>query len=208
MKKMSQNLKQILKIIKKYKIQIICIIIIILSIISVIIQYIDKNNNMKVNSKDVTSKDEKIAVYVNGAVKNSGVYYLNSGARMYELLDLCGGVTEKADINNINLAKKLADSDMITIPEKNIKSNILDENDETEYDNLFDEVDTKSDGKVNINTASKSELMSINGIGEQTANKIIEYRSTTKFNEIEDIMNVNGIGSSKFENIKNYICVY
>ena len=49
--------------------------------------------------------------------------------------------------------------------------------------------------------------MSVNGIGEQTANKIIEYRSTTKFNEIEDIMNVNGIGNSKFENIKNYICV-
>ena len=197
-------MKKIKQIIKKYKIQIICIVIIILSIISVIIQYVDKNNYMKVNSKNVNNKDGKIAVYINGAVKNPGVYYLNENARMYELLDMCGGTLEGADINSINLAKKLNDSDMITInEEKNKLCNLRD----GEYDDLFENNNTENNGKVNINEASKSELMSVNGIGEQTANKIIEYRSTTKFNEIEDIMNVNGIGNSKFENIKNYICV-
>ena len=197
-------MKKIKQIIKKYKIQIICIVIIILSIISVIIQYVDKNNYMKVNSKNVNNKDGKIAVYINGAVKNPGVYYLNENARMYELLDMCGGTLEGADINSINLAKKLNDSDMITIKEeKNKLCNLRD----GEYDDLFENNNTENNGKVNINEASKSELMSVNGIGEQTANKIIEYRSTTKFNEIEDIMNVNGIGNSKFENIKNYICV-
>lgn len=197
-------MKKIKQIIKKYKIQIICIVIIILSIISVIIQYVDKNNYMKVNSKNVNNKDGKIAVYINGAVKNPGVYYLNENARMYELLDMCGGTLEGADINSINLAKKLNDSDMITIKEeKNKLCNLRN----SEYDDLFENDNTENNGKVNINEASKSELMSVNGIGEQTANKIIEYRSTTKFNEIEDIMNVNGIGNSKFENIKNYICV-
>lgn len=189
------KINKIIKFVKKYKTYILCITIIILSIISVIIQYIDKNNKINVNSITSEEKEEKIAVYINGAVKNPGVYYLETNARLYELLDICGGITENADINNINLAKKLVDSDMITITEK-----------QDEIENIDYELEESSD-KVNINTASKSELMSLNGIGEQTANNIINYRETIKFNDIEDLMNVNGIGISKYENIKDYICV-
>ncbi|MEG0872751.1 MAG: ComEA family DNA-binding protein [Clostridia bacterium] len=61
--------------------------------------------------------------------------------------------------------------------------------------------------KININTASQTELMELNGVGESTAKKIINYRKTTPFNEIEDIMEVPGIGESKFANIKDKICV-
>lgn len=190
-----QKINKIIKFVKKYKTYILCITIIILSIISVIIQYIDKNNKINVNSITSEEKEEKIAVYINGAVKNPGVYYLETNARLYELLDICGGITENADINNINLAKKLVDSDMITITEK-----------QDEIENIDYELEESSD-KVNINTASKSELMSLNGIGEQTANNIINYRETIKFNDIEDLMNVNGIGISKYENIKDDICV-
>ena len=60
---------------------------------------------------------------------------------------------------------------------------------------------------VNINTASKSELMTIKGIGDKKAEKIIEYRTSNKFLKIEDIMNVSGIGEAMFEKIKNYITV-
>lgn len=60
---------------------------------------------------------------------------------------------------------------------------------------------------VNINTASAEELMSLNGIGEKTAEAIIEYRKNTPFEKPEDIMNVKGIGEKKYENIKNSICV-
>lgn len=190
-----QKINKIIEIIKKYKTYILCLTIIILSIISVIIQYIDKNNQINVNSITSEEKENKIAVYINGAVKNPGVYYLEENARLYELLDICGGITKNADINNINLARKLVDSDMITIMEKQDETEII------EY-----ELDEGSN-KVNINTASKSELMSLNGIGEQTANKIIEYRETIKFNDIEDLMNVSGIGASKYENIKDDICV-
>lgn len=191
-------MKNSLKIIKKYKIQIFCMAIIIVSIISVIIQYLDKNNEMKVNSQTVKNKDNKIAVYINGAIKNPGVYYLEQDARLYQLLDVCGGINENADINNINLAKKLVDSDMITIPEKR-KINELDE------EEIFDE--ERNDNKININTATKSELMSLNGIGEQTAQKIIDYRKENYFSDVEDLLNVNGIGQSKYESIKEYICV-
>ena len=185
---------------KKYKTYIICIIIIILSIISVIFQYVQKNNQMKVNLNKIENKEDKIAVYINGAVKNPGVYYLNQNSRLYELLDICGGVTDSADINNINLAKRLVDSDMITISEKK-----LEDLNEQKSEDYFD--DDNANEKININTASKEELMTLSGVGEQTANKIIEYRKNIRFNEIEDLMNVNGVGNSKFESIKNYICV-
>ena len=60
---------------------------------------------------------------------------------------------------------------------------------------------------VNINTASAEELMKLKGVGEKTAEKIIEYRRETPFETIEDIMNVNGIGEKKFEDIRDMICV-
>lgn len=60
-------------------------------------------------------------------------------------------------------------------------------------------------GAVNINTASKEELMTLKGIGEATAEAIIEYRKENKFTKIEDIKNVKGIGDKKFESIKEDI---
>lgn len=189
-----KKINKILEIIKKYKTYIICITIIILSIISIIIQYIDKNNKINLNSVTTEDKQEKIAVYINGEVNNPGVYYLDPNSRLYELLDMCGGITEKANINNINLARKLVDSDMITITEKT-------------KENLEYLEESENSDKVNINTASKEEIMTLNGIGEQTAIKIIEYRETNRFNEIEDLMNVKGIGVSKYEVIKDDICV-
>jgi len=188
-----KKITKVLEIIKKYKTYILCIAIIILSIISVIIQYFDRNNKINLNSVTAKQKQEKIAVYINGEVNNPGVYYLEPNSRLYELLDMCGGVTENANINNVNLSKKLVDSDMITITKK--------------VDDNLEYIEDIEEGKVNINNASKEELMTLNGIGEQTASKIIEYRETTKFNDIEDLMNVSGIGTSKFEGIKEDICV-
>ena len=61
---------------------------------------------------------------------------------------------------------------------------------------------------MNINTAKQTELETLPGIGPSTAQKIIDYRSKNgKFDSIEDIQNVNGIGDAKFENIKDIICV-
>lgn len=62
-------------------------------------------------------------------------------------------------------------------------------------------------GLININTADAAELMKLKGVGEKTAEKIIEYRVQTPFEKPEDIMNVKGIGEKKFEDIKDHICV-
>ena len=100
----------------------------------------------------------------------------------------------------INPAQKLNDSDKIIIPKKeeNLNTQSIEDNNES---------DINVQEKININTATKDELTSLNGIGEATANKIINYRNKNKFKEIEDIMNVPGIGEAKFNNIKDYICV-
>lgn len=190
---------KIKEIILKYKAYIICVVIIIMSIISIIMQDMDRKNTLKVNDKELENKDGKIAVYISGAVKNPGVYYLDNNSRLYNLLDICGGVNDNADISKLNLAQKLVDSDKFEVPIK-----IDNKEEEIENEEIIEE--DKSSDKVNINTASSEELQTLNGIGKSTAKKIIDYRKDNQFDNIEDIMEVPGIGESKFNNIKDSIC--
>lgn len=190
--------KNFKKFILKNKVYIICIVIILLSIISVVLQSIERKKSTVSFSISDDKKIGKIGVFINGMIKNPGVYYLNEGARLYELLDICGGVTDDADISNLNLAKKLNDSDMITINKKVENKDITED--------IVENVEN-SNNKININTATKEELKTLDGIGEQTSQNIIEYRRNIKFIQVEDLLNVDGIGKSKFEKIKNDICV-
>lgn len=193
-------MSKIIKFILKYKIQIIFICIFIISGISIYIQDNERKASFSVNSSNISKSDDRIGVYISGEVKNTGVYYLKKDSRITDLINICGGLTEEADVSKINPAQKLNDSDKIIIPKK-------EENLNTESIEDTNESDINVQEKININTATKDELTSLNGIGEATANKIINYRNKNKFKEIEDIMNVPGIGEAKFNNIKDYICV-
>lgn len=189
-------MKKIIEVLKKYKIYIICFSLILLSIISIIVQNIDRKNTIKVNGVNIQQSPDKIGVYVTGEVKNSGVYYVSPNSRVSDAIDIAGGITEKADINNLNLSKKLVDSDKIVVPVKQEK-----------YELETQEQTQNTSDLVNINDANEEELMTLKGIGQATAKKIIEYRKNNTFEKIEDIMNVSGIGESKFNAIKDYICV-
>lgn len=189
-----------IKFILKYKIQIVFICIFIISGISIYIQDNERKASFSVNSSNISKNDDRIGVYISGEVKNTGVYYLKKDSRITDLINICGGLTEEADVSKINPAQKLNDSDKIIIPKK-------EENLNTQSIEDTNESDINVQEKININTATKDELTSLNGIGESTANKIINYRNKNKFKEIEDIMNVPGIGEAKFNNIKDYICV-
>lgn len=193
-------MSKIIKFILKYKIQIVFICIFIISGISIYIQDNERKASFSVNSSNISKYDDRIGVYISGEVKNTGVYYLKKDSRITDLINICGGLTEEADVSKINPAQKLNDSDKIIIPKK-------EENLNTESIEDTNESDINVQEKININTATKDELTSLNGIGEATANKIINYRNKNKFKEIEDIMNVPGIGEAKFNNIKDYICV-
>ena len=193
-------MSKIIKFILKYKIQIVFICIFIISGISIYIQDNERKASFSVNSSNISKNDDRIGVYISGEVKNTGVYFLKKDSRITDLINICGGLTEEADVSKINPAQKLNDSDKIIIPKK-------EENLNTESIEDTNESDINVQEKININTATKDELTSLNGIGEATANKIINYRNKNKFKEIEDIMNVPGIGETKFNNIKDYICV-
>lgn len=189
----------------KYKFHIILVIIFITSGISIYIQDKDRKETLTINSSNISNKEGKIGVYISGEIKKEGVYYLDKDARVANLIDIAGGLTEKADISKINPAQKLNDSDKIIVPEKKDmgESSTIDEgfNDESSQN------ESSINDKININTATKDELTTLNGIGEATANKIINYRKNNPFKEIEDIMNVPGIGEAKFNNIKEDICI-
>lgn len=174
---------------------------------------IDINNNTKNTmqiSKVETSLNDKVTIYISGEVKNPGVVELKYDARLSDGVNLCGGLTEDANLNGINLAMKIKDEGHYIIPKvgEETKDTVVNDNEYRNENNTLNEPESNNDNKININTADLSELDSLPGFGQVTAQKIIEYRQEhTKFNSIEELMNIKGIGEKKFNNVKDYIYV-
>lgn len=155
----------------------------------------------------------KIIVHITGAVKKTGILVLEEGARIADAIDAAGGTTKDADINEVNLAYILEDGQKIYIPNKEDKK----KNEKKEYitsgsgNNVIEESKNTKKGvnkKVNINTANQSELEKLPGIGPSVAIRIIEYRQQNgKFEKIEDLQNVKGIGDAKFGDVKDHVVV-
>ena len=156
-----------------------------------------------------------ISVYICGEVRNPGIYEAPQGAMLNDIIEDAGGLTENASVNNINLVYQITGNMSIYIPSEDEIKNGFTGGDIIRQDGVY--VWGNSSGgssdpggstlMVNINTAALDELKSLPGIGEVTAQAIIDYRNTTPFSAIEDIKNVTGIGDSKFNRIKDYICV-
>ncbi len=126
-------------------------------------------------------RKEPITVEIRGEVEREGVYQLERGSSLSDLLELCI-LNEEADISMFSLQSRLYHKEVIVIPKK------------------------KKKPLISINSAEIEELVLLPGIGEKTAEKIIEYRiQYGSFLKLEDIMNVNGIGKAKYEKIKEYI---
>ncbi len=166
------------------------------------------------NEEKTNSQEDKIVVHITGEVKKTGILTLNKGARIADAIKAAGGTTSEADINEVNLAYELQDGQKIYIPNKKDKQ----KNESKVYitsesgNNVIIEGNTSETGgknkKVNINNATKSELETLPGIGEAMANRIIEYREQNgKFQKIEDLKNVKGIGEAKFDKIKELVTV-
>lgn len=148
-------------------------------------------------------KKEIIKVYVTGEVNSPGVVELEEGARIQDAIEAVGGIKPEANIQDVNLAYEVSDGEKIYIP------NLMDSTGEVQAESgTSTGSNSMSNGKVNINKATTAELTSVPGIGESTAEKIVAYRDENgKFKNVEDIKNVSGIGASKYEKIKEYICV-
>lgn len=164
-------------------------------------------------NNEKTESTEVIIVHITGEVNNWGVIELEKGSRVIDAVNKAGGFTEDADTSKVNLAYVLEDAIKIYIPSKAQSENFntIEYITEEGGDNvIMEENEMKSTNNVlvNINEATQTELESLPGIGPSIALKIISYREEQgKFSNIEDIKNVSGIGESKFESIKNLICV-
>lgn len=181
----------------------------------------DKNEENK-EQKDDNSKEQivnggGIFVHIDGYINNPGVYEIKENDRIKTLIDKAGGFKEGYSIKNINLTAKLSDGDKIYIPSvseeknsennNNINTNLSGKGQNVKSDRNNVSI-MKNNSKININTANISELKQITGIGESTANKVIDYRENVgKFKKIEDIKEVKGIGDAKYESLKNKITI-
>lgn len=140
------------------------------------------------------AETQSIYVYVCGQVVNPGVYTLPEGSRVCDVFELAGGFTEAAATDYWNQAKLLVDGEMIYVPTLE------------EAKNRQLKTEEENDGKVNINTASQEELMTIPGIGASKAAAIISYRQENgPFSSIEELMNVAGIKDGVYSKMKDYI---
>lgn len=155
-----------------------------------------------VSQQEVNSTQSHLYVDIGGEVMKPGVYEVSDGTRLFEVIDKAGGLTEDADIDGINRAETVQDGQKIMIGRHG--ENPDENRDSYSANNVTD----SGEGKVNINTADATALQTIPGIGPSKADRIIEYReSEGKFNEIDDIKNISGIGNKTFESIKEYITV-
>ena len=183
----------------------------------------EEENNEEEEKIDDLPKEEKkeevstVIVDIKGNVNNPGVYEVENGKRINDVINMAGGLTEDADTSNINLAKIVTDEMTIVIYSKEevlekYKSEVCIcdcpyiTNDACITNEPTEEESTSN--LVNINTASVDELMTLPGLGEAKAKSIIEYRTKNgNFTSIESIKEVSGIGEAIFEKIKDYITV-
>lgn len=180
---------------KKYSIVLITIAIFSFITSLLLISGLNKPDNTEYYAINSTEFEQKIYVTVAGEVNNPGMYEMTTDNRINDAIEKAGGFTENAYTDNINLAQKLTDEQYINVPS-------------TTPDTTEVAPSSSFNGIVNINTATVDELCRLPGIGEEIAKRIIEYRENAgNFKRIIDIQNVEGIGTEKFNKIKNNITI-
>ena len=152
------------------------------------------------SEEDENEEEARIFVYVCGQIQTPGVYSIPEGSRVCDLFAIAGGFTEDAATDFWNQARLLKDGEMIYVPTK-----------EEVKDRTFDGQSTGNAGagtskKININTASKEELLTIPGVGETKASAILAYREENgPFSSIEELKKVDGIKDGVFSKMKAYV---
>lgn len=143
--------------------------------------------------------EEDIYVHVCGEVIRPGVYRLPAGSRVYEAIEAAGGLSQEAHADSLNQAARAEDGQQVYVP--SMEEAAKNENSFSGAEGL-----PADDGKVNLNTASAEQLMTLNGIGEAKAAAIIRYREEHgAFQSTEELMEVEGIKEGTWNKIKDQI---
>ncbi len=178
----------------------------------------DAKDKLKEGSKEDVGSDCKqgvIYVHVCGEVANPAVYPLPAGSRLYEAIQAAGGILESGAGEQLNQAAQLEDGQQVYVPSRDEVQEGLEGGfhsgrlGEPGSGNGGQQgVLSADEGKVNLNTASKEQLMTLSGIGEAKAASIIAYREEHGgFQKIEELMEVEGIKEGVFNKVRNQIRV-
>lgn len=194
---------------------------------------IEKNNENKIENTQ-TKEKQKINIDLKGAVNNPGVYKVEEGTIINDVINLAGGLAANATVKNINLSLKVTNEMVIVIYTDQELEGVNKQINDICYTDTYDISNCLKDKKsviksnssttsnkdkstqeensentpsiVSINSATKEQLMTLTGIGEAKANNIISYREEQGgFKSLDELMNVKGIGEAIFNKIKDYI---
>lgn len=161
-----------------------------------------------------TSVSAPLTVHVAGAVQSPGVYQLPPRSRVVDAVNAAGGPIQKADLEKINLAQLLVDTEQVYIPSRVSASPTPTISPRhrptttiaTQSPGVGGEVGVT--GVLNLNTATATQLDALPGVGPATAKAILDYRETKgKFSKVEDLLNVAGIGAAKLAALKDFVTV-
>lgn len=211
---------------KNYFLLLICLLLIIINDAIILGDFYTLKSkkatvisDLKISDDNKSEKiNDNIYVDIKGYVKKPGVYEVNDHMTVNDVIKKAGGLKKNATTDNINLSKKVSDQMVIIVSSKKVikekNNNVITINDALIKNeesalittNEVTNINTENNF-ININTATIDELLNIPGIGKSKADAIISYREKEKFNTIEDIKNVSGIGDALFEKIKEYITV-
>ncbi|EEL68853.1 MULTISPECIES: helix-hairpin-helix domain-containing protein [Bacillus] len=165
------------------------------SLVTTEVQVKDVEKKSKPKVLDTKEQKKIIIIDVKGAVFKEGVYEMKEGDRVKEAVEKAGGLLPDADVKKVNLAQMVQDQMLLYVPNKN---------EPVQEGATF----SKSEGKVQINTASKEQLEKITGIGSRKAESILKYREEHgPFQKIEDLLEIDGIGAKSLEKIKDQIII-
>ena len=238
-------MQNILFFVRKYIKDVLLFVLVLISICLTLfnIFYYEENDSVNyfeptiendVNDDEIVQISTKVNVDVKGAIKKPGVYKVEEGTIINDVINMAGGFNSNAYKNGINLSKKVSDEMVLYVYtkaeiEKN-ETTLSEENSTIDNNNsckvpdyvicectednksiIESGANISSDNNsilININTASINELTNLSGIGESKAKAIIEYHEKNGlYTKIDDLLNVSGIGDSLFAKIKNYITI-
>ncbi|MFA9378099.1 MAG: helix-hairpin-helix domain-containing protein [Lachnotalea sp.] len=169
-----------------------------------VVSFEDNSNNEENATESKTNIDvdkeeepeQEIYVYICGEILNPGVYQVEQGARMYQVVELAGGVLDTGAENYLNLAESVSDGQKIVVPsqEEAKQLEVIQEEASSQY--------------ININTANEETLTTLPGIGASKAKSIISYReSKGGFTSIEELMEIEGIKEGVYNKVKDMITI-
>ncbi|EGP4755862.1 competence protein ComEA [Enterococcus faecium] len=166
----------------------------------------EENQLPEGNTVEEDARPKVMYTDIKGSVKEPGIYSFSSEERVYDVLKRAGGLLEEADSDRINFSAKIEDQQVLYIPAvgeeppEHLNQSASSEGKQSTADT--------EPSKININTASPSELQQIPGIGSVKAQEIIRFREENgSFQKVEDLQEISGIGEKTVEKLKNFVTI-